>query len=182
MDPEAGQAISAQLNPDETLLWADRPDTARTLFYPVLVCLFLSGRLYFSPLPGPTRFHLAIVLSVLVLLTSWLLNRRAFYGLTDRRAITVASVFARTWTRSANLVNRLEQPIAIRRGFLGKVTFGRSRNGGNSADDPNVGLVFYAVANGEGVCEKALTAQQRMLAEIDARMKARGATAVRPSP
>ena len=177
MDPEAGQAIIEQLEPDETMLWAGRPDRVRTLFYPLLLSLLLSGRLYLSRLPGPTKFHLSMGLSVFFFLLTWLFNRRIFYGLTNRRAITVASPFGRTRSRSASLVNRLEEPIPIRRGFLGKVVFGRSgRNTGNSRDAPNVGLVFYSVANAEAVFQQALTAQQHMLDEIDARTKARGTT------
>jgi hypothetical protein len=75
-----------------------------------------------------------------------------------------------------SLVNRLEAPIVIRRGFLGRVIFGRSgKNRGISPDDPNAGLVFSAVTNAKGVCEQARAGQQRMLVEIDARTEARPA-------
>jgi len=162
MDPEAAAAIGGKIDSDETLIWADRPVAILALFYPLLFCLFLGARLYLSQLLSPTSLHVAIAAAGFVFLLSWLLNRHAFYGLTNRRAITILSFFGRTWTRSASLVNRLDAAIVIRRGFLGRVIFGRS-----------AGLVFSAVANAEGVCEQARAAQQRMLVEIDARTKAR---------
>jgi hypothetical protein len=174
MDPEAAQAISAQIDPDETLLWADRPDTTIRLLYPLVLCLLIAARVYLSQSRSSTMIHGAIAVGVLVFLLSWFLNRHAFYGLTSRRAIVVASLFGRTRTRSASLVNLLEEPIVIRPGFLGRVIFGRSgKNRGGSPDDPSVGLVFTAVANAEDVCKQAQAAQQRMLDEIDARATAR---------
>jgi hypothetical protein len=173
MDPDAAEAIRGTIDSDETLIWADRPVAILALFYPLLFCLFLGARLYLSRSLSPTSLHVAIAAAGFVFLLSWLLNRHTFYGLTNRRAITVFSLFARTWTRSASLVNRLEAPIVIRRGFPSRVIFGRSgRTSGISPDDPNAGLVFNAVSNAEEVCEQARAAQQRMLVDIDARTKA----------
>jgi hypothetical protein len=176
MDPDAAEAIREQIDSDETLIWADRPDATLTPFYPLLFCLLIAARLYVSRPRSPTSLQVAIAASGFVFLLSRLVNRHVYYGLTTRRAITVLSFFGRTWTRSASLVNRLEAPIVIRRGFLGRVIFGRSgKNRGISPDDPAVGLILNAVANAEGICEQARAAQQRMLVEIDARSKARRA-------
>jgi hypothetical protein len=182
MDPDAAEAIRAQLESDESLLWADTRDTIREFLYPLLFCFFFTGRLYVSRFPGPARFHIAIAGSIIVFLLSWLLSRHTFYGLSNRRAITVLSFFGRTWTtRSASLVNLSDAPIVIRRGYLWKVIFGRSgKNRGISPYDPNVGLVFRSLANADAVCEQARAAQQSMLAEIDARTKARGASRIPP--
>src|SRR6266481_2041022 len=182
MDPDAAAAIRAQLDSDESLLWADRPDTILEFFYPLLFSFFFTGRLYFSRFPSPTWFHIAIAGSIFVFLLSWLLSRHTFYGLSNRRAITVLSFFGRIWTtRSASLVNLNDAPIVIRRGYLWKVIFGRSgKNRGISPYDPNVGLVFRSLANADAVCEQARAAQQSMLAEIDARTKARGALGIAP--
>jgi hypothetical protein len=182
MDPDADEAIGAQLDSDESLLWADRPDTLLESFYPLLFCFFFTGRLYFSRFPDPTWFHIAIAGSIFVFLLSWLVSRHTFYGLSNRRAITVLSFFGRTWTtRSASLVNLNDAPIVIRRGYLWKVIFGRSgKNRGISPYDPNVGLVFRSLANADTVCEQARAAQQSMLAEIDARTKVRDASRIPP--
>ena len=163
MDPNAAEAIRVAIDSDETLIWADRPDTTLTLLYPLLLFLFLSARLYLSRSHNPMWLQQAIAAAGFFFLLSWFLNRHTFYGLTTRRAVMVLFFFSRTWTRSSSLVNRLEAPILIRRGFLGRVTFGRKA------------LVFSAVAHAEGVCEQARAAQQRMLAEIDARAAGRRA-------
>ena len=177
MDPEAAAAIGERIDSDETLIWADRPDTTLTLFYPLLFSLAIAARLYLTRSFSPASLRIATPGAGLVFLLSWLLSRHAYYGLTTRRAITVVSIFGWTWTKSASLVNRLEAPIVIRRGFPARVIFGRSgKDSGISPDDPNAGLVFNAVANAEGVCEQARAMQQRMLVEIDARTKARRAT------
>jgi hypothetical protein len=182
MDPDAAEAIRSQLDPDESLLWADRPDTILEFFYPLLFSFFFTGRLYVSRFPSPTWFHIAIAGSIFVFSLSWLLSRHMFYGLSNRRAITVLFVFGRTWrTRSASLVNLYDAPIVIRRGYLWKVIFGRSgKNRGISPYDPNVGLVFRSLANADAVCEQARATQQSMLAEIDARTKAGGASRIPP--
>jgi hypothetical protein len=182
MDPDAAAAITAQLDSDESLLWADSPDTILEFFYPLLASFFFAGRLYYSRFPGPTSFHIWIAGSISVFLLSWLLSRHTFYGMSNRRAITVLAFFGRTWTtRSASLVNLNDVPIVIRRGYLWKVIFGRSgKNRGISPYDPNVGLVFRSLANADAVCEQARAVQQSMLAEIDARTKARGSARIPP--
>jgi hypothetical protein len=173
VDPKAAKAIQEEISSDETLLWFDRPDTERTLLFALLASLAAAAASSVPPLHGSLWGFPALGLAGFIFLLGWLLNRHTFYGLTNRRAISVTPLFG---TMSVNLVNRLGAPIAIRPGFLGQVTFGRGHLARATAhDDPTARLLFNYVADPNGVCEQARATQQRLLDEVDARANTRRA-------
>lgn len=170
IDPTAIEALIRKLHPGEQLLWAGRPHAvSQAALFAVWaifsICLFLSGH------PAGHTFqwnaHLQIlpfVLGIGFVAIRLLARRRTFYGVTDRRALTVSP----GCTSSVRLLDDLGIPVKISRGPFGQLHF--SATAVNEFDVPvskRSQFGFSLGPNVDAIHEIAASAQRKILDDAD---------------
>lgn len=129
LDPSSIALLRAQLEPDEQLLWASKPQWLRDAFLRIRVAaifiglgFIMMGCFYLRPwhgwgnvvtyMVGTTCINFAIIWK------GYHSDRDSLFGLTNKRAL-------RMWPmHSVALINEHGQPASIRRRIFGRLTIG----------------------------------------------------------